>query len=178
MIRLRVFLCVFALVLIALLGFAQMAPPTPGPELKKLDYFVGNWTLQGDMKSSEFGPGGKMTETERNEWMRGGFFLVSHADAKGPMGDGTGISFFGYDADEKVYTYDSFNSWGEAEHSKGTVSADTWTWLSDSKVMGKPAHTRFTIKEASPTSFTFKFEMTGPDGAWRTIMDGAATKNK
>ena len=176
--KLQMSLCVLPILLIASATLAQMAPPKPGPELKRLDYFSGTWTVQGDMKPSQFGPGGKMTETEHNTWMEGGFFLLSHVDFKGDMGAGTGLSLMGYDSREKVYSYDSFNSWGEAEHAKGTVSDDTWTWLSESKMMGKPTQTRFTIKEASPDSYTFKFEMTGADGAWSTIMDGKATKNK
>jgi hypothetical protein len=178
MTKLRGSFFVLAVVLIALAASAQMALPKPGPELKRLDYFLGNWTLQGDMKASEFGPGGKMNETEHNDWMKGGFFLVSNTDFTGAMGDGTGIAVMGYNADDKVYTYDAFNSWGEAEHAKGTLTGDTWTWLSDNKMMGKTVQGRFTIKEGSPTSYAFKFEMTGPDGAWKTIMDGTATKSK
>jgi uncharacterized protein DUF1579 len=178
MAELRGFLCVSAVVLIAVFASAQMTPPKPGPELKRLDYFAGTWTLQGDMKPSEFGPGGKMTESERSEWMQGGFFLVSHVDFKSAMGDGTGLAIMGYNPDEEVYTYDAFNSWGEGEHAKGSVSGDTWSWLSEDKMMGKPTKTRFTMKEGSPDAYTFKFEMAGPDGVWKTVMDGTATKKK
>lgn len=85
--------------------YAQMPTPKPAPELKKLDYFLGTWTLEGDMKPGPMGPGGKMTETERSEWMDGGFFLVSHIDFKSAgMGNGKGISFLGYNTNDKVYT--------------------------------------------------------------------------
>ena len=162
---------------ILLLSWAALAQaPTPGPDVKKLNYFAGTWTLDGDMKASQFGPGGKMTESEKNEWMEGGFFLVAHVDVKGAMGSGSGISVMGYNPDEKMYTYDGFNSWGEAEHAKGTLEGDTWTWNSESKMMGQPMKTRFTIKQLSPTSYSFKFEMAGADGAWSTVMDGKATK--
>ncbi len=36
-----------------------MGPSTPGPELKKLDYFVGNWTSEGDAKPGPMGPAAK-----------------------------------------------------------------------------------------------------------------------
>jgi Protein of unknown function (DUF1579) len=156
---------------------AQMQTPKPGPELKKLDYFAGAWTLDGDTKPGPMGPGGKMTMTERNQWMEGGFFVVSHSDFKSSMGNGTAISFLGYDPEEKVYTYDEFNSMGEAEHSKGTLEGDTWTWSGDEKVSGQVIKGRFTMKVLSPTSYSFKFEMS-PDGAqWTTVMDGNATKS-
>src|SRR5271157_4956265 len=57
-------------------AFAQMGPPKPGPELKKLDYFLGTWTSEGESKPSPMGPGGKFTESGHGEWMDGGFFLV------------------------------------------------------------------------------------------------------
>jgi len=168
--------CVSAIFLLSAMASAQM--PKPGPELKRLDYFVGTWTLQCDLKPNQFGPGGKVTEIEHFSWMDGGFFLVSQEDYTGSMGEGKGTSFMGYDAMAKTYTYDSFNTWGEAAHAKGTVSGNTWTWTSDTQMMGKPTQTRFTVQESAPDSYTFKFEMTGADGAWSTIMDGKATKNK
>jgi len=162
----------------AAVAVAQMEPPKPAPELKRLDYFVGKWTLDGDMKPGAMGPGGKMTEMEDNAWMDGGFFLVGRVDFKSSMGNGTGTSYMGYDPRDKMYTYDAFNSWGEAEHAKGMVSGDTWTWTSESDMMGHTTKTRFTVKEVSADSYTFKFEMSGADGAWSTAMDGKATKNK
>src|ERR1700733_15346582 len=73
-------------------ALAQMELPKPGPEHKKLDMFAGLWTLDGDMKPGPMGPGGKMTETEKGDWMDGGFFIVCHADFKSSMGDGTGLT--------------------------------------------------------------------------------------
>jgi len=55
---------------------AQMQMPKPGPEHKKLDYFVGTWATDGDMKPGPMGPGGKFTGTSHDEWMDGGFFMV------------------------------------------------------------------------------------------------------
>lgn len=156
----------------------QAQTPTPGPELKKLNFLVGTWTSDGEVKPGPMGPGGKMSITEHIEWMEGGFFLVSRSDFKGgAMGNGSGTSYFGYDTNDKVYTYDEFNSMGEAEHSKGTIDGDTWTWNSDEKMGGMTMKGRFTMKVLSPTSYSFKFDMS-PDGTtWTTVMDGKATKN-
>jgi Protein of unknown function (DUF1579) len=155
---------------------AQNGPPTPGPEHKKLDIFAGTWSLDGDMKPSSMGPGGKVTETEKCEWMEGNFFLVCHTDFKSTMGDGTGISVLGYSSDDKAYTYREFNSWGEFDDSRGSVDGDTWTWTSDEKMGPNTFKGRFTMKIVSPASYNFTFEMS-PDGAkWTTVMDGKATK--
>jgi len=59
--------------MLAAAAVAQMEPPKPAPELKKLDVFAGSWTLDGTMKPGPMGPGGAMTETEQCQWMEGGF---------------------------------------------------------------------------------------------------------
>ncbi len=156
---------------------AQMAP-APGPEHKKLDAFAGTWTLDGDLKPGPMGPGGKMTETERCEWMQGNFFLVCHSDFKAEMMNGNGVSIMGYSTDDKAYTYREFNSMGEFSESKGSIDGDTWTWLGDQKMGPMTMKGRFIMKVTSPTTYTFSFEVS-PDGSkWTTVMDGKATKNK
>ena len=167
--------CVLASVTLAQ---APQQPPKPGPEHKRMGYFVGHWTGEADVKASPFGPAGKSTFTEHNEWFPGGFFLVMHAVEKGPMGEGKGLAVLGYNAEEKVYTHHAFNSMGMAESAKGTVQGDTWTWTSEAKMGGKPVKSRFIIKELSPTSYSFKWETSADGRAWSTIMEGKSTKAK
>ena len=173
-------LALLAVVFCTLALVAQApAPLKPGPEHKNLDYFNGMWSLTGDFKPGPWGPGGTMTETEHNTWMGGGFFLLSHIDFNGgAMGNGTGLSVMGYDPNTKMYTYDEYNSMGEAEHAAGTFDGTTWTWLSDENMGGQKMKGRFTVKEISPTSYTFKFEIAPAGGDFATIMDGKATKSK
>jgi hypothetical protein len=160
---------------IALPAFAQMDMPKPAPELKKLDFYSGVWNSEGELKPGPMGPGGKFTSVDRNEWMQGGFFLVTHSTFKSAMGDGVETAYMGYNPDEKVYTYDAFTSTGEADHSKGTVEGDTWTWNSEQLMGGKMMKGRFTMKLLSPTSYTMKYEIS--DGTnWTTVMEGKGTK--
>lgn len=171
-----------AMILVAsfVLAAAALAQemPKPGPDHKKLDVFAGSWVLDGDVKPGSMGPGGKITEYEKCEWMEGGFYLVCHTDFKGSMGSGTGISVMGYSADDKAYTYREFNSWGEFTDSKGSVDGDTWSWVNDEKMGAMTMKGKFTMKITSPTSYNFMFEMS-PDGAkWTTVMDGKAIKTK
>jgi Protein of unknown function (DUF1579) len=158
-------------------AMGQMQPPKPGPELKKLDVLAGSWTLDSDVKPSPMGPGGKVTETEKCEWMEGGFYLVCRIEYKSvSMGDGSGLSVMGYSTDDKAYTYREFNSWGEATDSKGSVDGDTWTWTADEKMGAQMMKGKFTMKITSPASYNFIYEIS-PDGAkWTTVMDGKATK--
>lgn len=169
-----------ALFLVAPMILAQAPPslPKPGPEVKKLDHFVGTWTIAGDSKASPFGPAGKFSGTEHNEWIMDGHFLLSHNDSKTSMGDEKGLSVMGYDADGKTYIYQSFDNSGMWEQAKGAVDGDTWTWLSEDKINGKLVKGRYTVKVLSPTSHSFKFELANDAGEYSTIMEGKATRNK
>ena len=159
-------------------AIAQTPPPTPkpGPEQKNLNYFAGTWKVTGDLKPGPMGPGGKLTGTERNEWMPGGFFIVSHSSGSSPLGKETGLAVYGYDTDKKTYTYDEFNSVGEVVHATGTFDGKVWTWTSDSPMMGKPTKGHFIVTTTSPTSYTFKFEMSQDGANFATVMEGTGTK--
>jgi Protein of unknown function (DUF1579) len=169
---------VVATLMLLAVGSAQTPPPmpNPGPEHKKLDYFAGDWTLEGDMKPGPFGPGGKVSMTEHNEWLPGGFFLVTHSDGTTPMGKATGLAVFGYNPDEKAYTYQEFNSMGESTSARGIVNGYTWSWNNEEKMGDKIMKGRYTVTQLSPTSYNFKFEMAPERGDFATVMEGKATK--
>ena len=158
-------------------AYAQMEPPTPAPELKKLEMFAGDWTAEGTMTAAPGAAAGKWTMTTHAEWMKGNFFLVEHQDMDlGAMGKVNAVAVMGYDPDKKVYTYESFSSMGEAENSIGTLEGDTLTWLSDEHMNGQPMKGRFTMKILSPTSYNMKFELSQDGKQWATVMEGKATK--
>jgi hypothetical protein len=151
----------------------------PGPEVKKLDYFVGTWTTEGTIAQGPWGAGGKFSSTETSEWMDGNFFLVSHGDFKMPPeigGDGKDTSIMGYDTDENVYTFDSFNSQGRRERSKGTLSGDSWTWTSSQVYGGQDIKQKMTLKTVSPTSYMMKFEISMDGTNWMPFMEAKITK--
>jgi hypothetical protein len=175
-----------AIALVAILACSVLAvgqgmpAPTPAPELKKLDYFVGTWKSEGELKPGSMGPGsqgGKFSEVTHSNWMAGRFFLVENTTASGVMGHLVEVAYLGYDSQTKNYTYDAFNNLGEAEHSKGTVEGDTWTWTSTENMGGQPMKGRFTITVTSPTAYSFKFEIAPASGGdYSTIVEGKATK--
>ena len=176
--RQRVALLVTAFVVCAAVAAAQTPPkkPVPAPETKKLSYFSGSWKSEGEMKPSPFGPGGKFTSTEHNQWMPGGFFLVSHTEEKSPMGHSKGLAIMGYDSSDKVFTYQAYSSMGETMHARGTVEGNTWVWTNEEKLEGKLMKERYTATVDSPTSYRFKFEMQPEGGEWATVMEGKATR--
>ena len=170
-----------AAVLFAMLGFvaaisAQTGPqlPKPGGELKRLDYFAGNWIVHGEGTS-----GIKFTRNHHAYWLVGGFFLVSNDEWTSPAGNGAELTVMGYDSDEKVYTYHAFNSEAEDIFAKCTVNSKTWICTSKQKLDGQMVKGRATTNEVSPTSYSFKFEV-APEGTgdFQTVMEGTATKVK
>ena len=158
-------------------AYAQMGPPTPAPELKKLEMLAGDWTAEGTMTAAPGAPSGKWSMSSHGEWMDGNFFLVEHSDMDlGPMGKGKELAFYGYDAERGVYTYHAFSSWGEVESAEGKADGDTWTWTSTEHMNGQTMKGRFTMKVLSPTSYTMKFELSPDGNQWTTGMEGRATK--
>jgi hypothetical protein len=173
----------FAAICILLLGVsmraqAPAAPPAPGPEVKRLAYFVGTWKTEGLAKMSSMGgPDGKVTSTDKTEWLPGGFFIVTHSDGVTPMGPDKELEVEGYDPRDKMYTYHSFDNTGETVAAKGAVSGDTWSWITDDVMMGPtPMKARVTIKEVSKTQFTFKMEISADGKAWTSIIETTSTK--
>lgn len=84
----RLWVVLIATLLLVTLASAQMPMPKPGPELKKLDMFTGNWNCEGQTQPGPMGPASKESSMVESKWMDGGFFVVMHSTYKGPMGDG------------------------------------------------------------------------------------------
>jgi hypothetical protein len=155
---------------------AQTTAPKPGAEHKRLEYFAGAWSYQGEAKQSPFGPGGKISGTETCDWFAGGFQLICRSkgsSAKGPM---TGQAIVTYDAGRRGYTYYAISSQGDNFFLRGNVDGKVWTWADESTVEGKPMKLRVTVTEETPTSYSFKVEGSFDGGAMTVIEEGKSTK--
>jgi hypothetical protein len=172
--------CVVSLVglPVGLMAQAPPAAPKPGPEHKRLEYFVGTWTTEGEIKPGPMGPGGKMTSSDSCEWFDGGFTVICRGQGTTPMGPSKSLGMLGYSADEKVYTYYGIDSSGMSMTTvpRGTLTGDTWTYTDESQMGGQKVKSRVTIKELSPTAYTFMMEVQGPDGKWVPLMESKSTK--
>jgi hypothetical protein len=158
---------------------AQGAPSAqPGPEHKRLGYFVGRWTTDGEMKPGPMGPGGKIRATDTCEWFQGGFAVVCRSEGTMPSGPSRSLGILGYNPEEKVYTYYGIDNtaMNMASVPKGTVQGDTWTYIDQGTMGGQEWKSRVVIKQLSPTEYTFRMEMQGPDGKWIPMMESRSTK--
>jgi hypothetical protein len=150
----------------------------PGPEHARLGYFVGKWNAEGELKPGPMGPGGKFTTSDTCEWFEGKYSVVCRSEGKMPMGPSKSIGILGYNTEEKVYTYYGVDNTNMTMASvpRGTLKGDTWTYTDEGTMGGQKMKTRVVIKELSPTSYTFKMDMQGPDGKWMPVMESKNTK--
>jgi uncharacterized protein DUF1579 len=173
----------FAMVSAASLQFAAaqaQEAPKPGPEHARLGYFVGNWSAEGELKPGPMGPGGKFTSSDTCEWFEGKYSVICRSEGKMPMGPSKSIGILGYNTEEKVYTYYGIDNSNMTMASvpKGTLRGDTWTYTDEGMMGGKKVKSRVVIKELSPTSYTFRMDMQGPDGKWAPMMESKNTKQQ
>jgi Protein of unknown function (DUF1579) len=150
--------------------------PKPGPEHQKMSYFLGKWHSTATLKPGPWGPGGPVNGDDECTLMQGGFFVVCKSEGSGPMGKMSGLGVMGYDATKKVYTWNGFNSMGENESAQGTNSGKVWSYNGQNMMGGKQLKTRYTMTEASASSYDFKAESSEDGSNWTTIMEGHVTK--
>jgi hypothetical protein len=154
----------------------KAGPPKPGPEVKKLAYFTGTWTSEGEIKANPIMPAGKMTSTDVCTWYAGGFHVVCNSKGTGPMGKMSGLGILGYNTEEKVYTYNGIDNTGHLETSKGTTDGKTWSYTSEDKMGGKTMYGRYTIGDLQPDSYSFSWAMSEDNKTWNTVMEGKTTR--
>ncbi len=161
----------------------QQPSPQPAPQIQKpiekLGYFVGQWTTAGTILPGPWGAGGKFGWKETTKWMTGNFFVIGHWDFTMPRelgGGGEEIFVMGYDARQNVYTFDAFSSQGLHQVSRGTLTDDTWTWMSEALSGGQAMQQKMTMKVMSPKSYRLKFELSTDGVNWTTFMEGEAKK--
>lgn len=157
---------------------APAAAPKPGPELKKLDMFVGKWKQEGQAQVSPYGPAGKLTSVDSYEWMPGGFFMTHHWDAVQAGVAIKGMEVIGYDAAKKVYTTRFFDNYGNSGWQTATVQGNTWTWTGDSEVGGKPIKEKCTVTVVSQDLVTAKCEYSTDGAKWLPNFDLKSTRAK
>lgn len=155
-----------------LLAQAPPGPPKPGPEHKKLEYCLGTWRVESEIKANEYVPAGKIIGTETYTLGSGGFYV----EVRGEGQLGTKFGFIAYDSHAKVYTMYYANSGGLVGTGTGTVDGNTWTWMVEDKYAGKAIKGRTTITVLSASQYTAKYEMLDANGRYVTILEGTATK--
>lgn len=155
---------------------AAQAPP-PTPEHKRLEYFVGTWTLAGTAKDSPMGPGGPVTLKQTCELMDGGLAVVCRSEGKSAMGPGKGVAIATYDTEKKTYTYTAAESNMPVFTAIGSTKGSTWTWNTEAAMGTQRIYTRVTQTEAGPKAYDFVMEMSLDGKTFARLVEGKFTKN-
>ena len=65
---------------------------------------------------------------------------------------------------------------GKNFDSTGSLGPWLVPYTDESQMGGQKIKSRVTLKELSPTAYTFKLEIQGPDGKWAPVMESKSTK--
>jgi hypothetical protein len=122
--RIAIAICVVVLVS-AVAAWAQSPAPKPGPEQKKLEIWVGKWTYEGEAQATPLGPAGKYSGMATVQPVLGGLFVAWHGEEKWPSGNPQWLEVDGYDALNKKFMWNGFNSDGSFETAAYTIEANT-----------------------------------------------------
>ena len=158
--------------LLGLTGVVTIARAQPAPEQKKLDYFVGKWRLEVDVKASANSPASKASGMEDCE-LFANTHVVCRSESTGPAGLYKSMRLISYVPTLKQYASYTIDSIGYASLSLGQVHGTTWTFTAD---YGS-AKTRYTMKTAKD-SYSAVSEYAGADGKWTTVSAVNSTRAK
>jgi hypothetical protein len=161
------------------LAFGQTQAPKPGAEYQRMDTFIGTWKGEGEQKPNPIGaPAGKYLGTMTCSKFAGGFHVV--CDLQGTIGGTPSreMLIFGYDVEEKTYTWFDIDNTGFNGVAHGTVQGSTWTFLFEMKAGGKPLKLKAGSVEQSPTVFLNKVEFSLDGGPWGLLGEWKFTKTK
>ena len=155
------------------LAQAPPEPPKPGPEHKKLEYLLGTWKVESEVKANPYMPAGKSVITGTYTLGPGGFFVECRGEGENYP---TTHGIMAYDSHAKVYTQFYASSAGLMGGGTATVDGNTWTWMLEDKWLGTAFKGRTTVTVKSASQFTAKYEYLDQNGSYVTISEGTATR--
>jgi len=156
----------------ACLALTVPAIAQPGPEHKKLDGFVGRFTVDIDVKASGATPASKASGTETCESFAN-LHVVCRTEATGAAGLYKSMRTLSWVPALKQYAVYTIDSLGYATLTTGTASGSTWTFSSD---LG--GYKLRTIVKTTAGGYTSTSEYAGADGKWITSAVITGTRAK
>ncbi|MCW5556868.1 MAG: DUF1579 family protein, partial [Verrucomicrobiae bacterium] len=155
--------------------------PQPGPEHKKLEAWVGEWSYEGGGPASPFGPAAKFQGKASVRMVLNGFFLEDRWQDTSDNGYVTqGIVLTGYDSTKKTYTEYGFENDGLASSTVSTLEGNVCTSVGTRiDKTGKVYKTKFIrVLATDGNGFTQKAEYSSDDGkTWLLWWELTAKKN-
>ena len=164
---------VCALALLATAGHAQEAPAPPA-EMKRLDFLLGSWKLDGSFSGEMTG---KLTGTATMRSVAGGHFIVrestSHITAEGMPDPITieDLTIIRYDAAAKQFVLDAYDA-GPGFTGTGAIDKGTFVMSFPPDPGMPPGGFRVTVKPDGKDRLTSRAEVSEDGGkTWSTVLD-------
>ena len=155
---------------------AQAPVPKPGPEHKKLEIWVGDWTSEGESKATPLGPAVKHSDKVSVRKILGGFFLESRAESNGVP---QYFDIDGYDPVNKKYTWNFFISDGSFIVGTYTLEGKTEAYSGTVTSGDKQYKIRGTIVFAADLNSAIeKAELSFDGKTWMPVYEGKYIKAK
>ena len=125
------------------------------------------------------GPGGKITGSDRIQWIASNFALERRFDGKGPMGPISGLEVMSYDSAKKVYTANIVDSAGGIGAATGTNNGSVWTFSGTTSMAGQTMQDRCTLTfGANNATLKIACESSADGKSWAPMIEGTATRVK
>jgi hypothetical protein len=152
--------------------------PQPGPEVKKLEAWVGVWRYEGNAKASPMGPAAKIAGTQTGRMVMNGFALEWKAEEKGAFGGVQWGEMDAYDASAKNYPFFGYQNDGTIWWGDNAVSGNTWKVTQT--IISKGTH--YMVRGAGSFSadgktYTWKVEISSDGKTWAPWTEGTMTKS-
>jgi ketosteroid isomerase-like protein len=160
-------------------AFAQQPsePAKPGPELQKLQLWVGEWSYEGESQTTLLGPGGKSTGRMTGRSILNGFGLEIVYDEQSPSGETETVEVDTYDPMTKTYPFISVSSDGSFSQGSFTVNGSVATYEGSTMMGGKRYKVRGTDAVAPDgMSGTMRGEISEDGKTWVPLYATKSTK--
>lgn len=154
------------------------AAPTPAPEFRRMEPFIGTWLLEGEQLDTEIGPACAVDALETFEWLTGGHFVVHRFE--GRVGDAPAacIEVIGYDAARGEHPSRTFYNDGRVSDWRLRETGDTWTLSGEWDGASGPLSVRCTTTFGDGgRSRASKWEYAKPGGEWTAFWQVRASKS-
>lgn len=147
----------------------------PGPEHRRLQALIGNWTAETKTWRRPDAPVEQGTGTMSNFWMLDGRFVGQEYKSRARRPKYQGLGALGYDGIRKVYTSVWLDTRSTLIHT-ATGSCDasgsvfTLDGVSQDPAIGEPVTCRSITRIVNKKKYTFELFMEGSDGKmFRTL---------
>lgn len=157
---------------------AEMQVPQPGPEMAKLNFLIGSWTMTAEYLKSPMVPEGmKQTGWYKAQAGPGGFSVIVDFEADGAQWKEIGHEILTWSPKKNAYVvYTVGNGFPDAVAGTGHWEGGDLVIESSFEMGDKVSHIRAVYVDPTDTKVHIDEYVQAKDGSWKLIWKGEATK--